>query len=490
MLLIGSAADAGEFAFYDENVLGSSWEFRCSAPTEENARQAGQTALQEIERLRAVLSTWDQTSEISRWLKTPGAAVSVSPDLWNVLHQADQWEKTSGGAFNPRVASAARLWAAAAKAGRPPGEEPLAQAAAELSQPAWRLGPAGQAERQGEAPVSIDGLAKGYILDCVCRRLRERHSEVTSFVVNLGGDLRTIGTPQTISIADPLTPAENGRPVSRFLLPANQAVATSGGYRRFWEIQGQRYSHLIDPRTARPAAQVQSATVTAATAADADAAATILGVLDPAAGLKLIASLPDMECLIVDQQGRLHRSSGWADRERQAPQPLHLTALADAAPQRQLLIQFTLKKPDTFRYRRPYLAIWLENSEGFPVKTALLWMMTDVPGPRWHRELTRWYRNDRIRKEAEGSELIGVITGATRGPGDYQAVFDGTDNKGKPLAAGEYLLCIEIAREHGDYKLLRKRVELGNGPLEPYTFRENPEIEASFTYDFPPAREE
>ncbi|HCO26668.1 MAG TPA: hypothetical protein DIT97_27990, partial [Gimesia maris] len=79
-----------------------------------------------------------------------------------------------------------------------------------------------------------------------------------------------------------------------------------------------------------------------------------------------------------------------------------------------LNVDFTLKRPEGGRYRRPYVAVWLEDEDGFPVKTALLWMQTKQPGPRWHRDLTRWYRNDRFRKLAENKELIGTISAATR----------------------------------------------------------------------------
>lgn len=148
-----------------------------------------------------------------------------------------------------------------------------------------------------------------------------------------------------------------------------------------------------------------------------------------------------------------------------------------------LHIWFQLDRPDGSRYRRPYLAIWLEDSDGFPVKTSTLWLQTEQPGPRWHRDLTRWYRNDRMRKIVEKTNLVDGISGATRGPGDYETHFDGTDNTGKPLPSGIYTLCLEAARENGTYKIIRKRVELAGAPIEKTNLKGNIEIpSAAFEY--------
>ncbi|MEL6897994.1 MAG: DUF2271 domain-containing protein, partial [Planctomycetota bacterium] len=143
---------------------------------------------------------------------------------------------------------------------------------------------------------------------------------------------------------------------------------------------------------------------------------------------------------------------------------------------------FKLDRPKGARYRRPYLAVWLEDADGFPVKTATLWMQTENPGPRWHRDLTRCYGNDRMRKTVEKTNLIdGVdgISGATRGPGDYETHFDGTDNSGDPLPAGQYTLCLEATRENGTYKIIRQRIQWGDKQIERTKLKGNIEIPAA-----------
>jgi hypothetical protein len=154
------------------------------------------------------------------------------------------------------------------------------------------------------------------------------------------------------------------------------------------------------------------------------------------------------------------------------------TTTTNAAPAqaRGLSVQFTLNRPETNQYRRPYVAVWLEDDENYPVKTGVLWLQTEQPGPRWHRDLTRWYRNDRLRKVAEKTDLIDGISGATRGPGEYEAHFDGTDNEGNRLKPGKYKLCIEVAREHGTYQLIRHDFTWGNESFEELSIAGNFEV--------------
>ncbi len=151
----------------------------------------------------------------------------------------------------------------------------------------------------------------------------------------------------------------------------------------------------------------------------------------------------------------------------------------ESVPAAGLHVWFKLERPGGSNYRKPYVAVWLEDTDGFPVKTAVLWWQTEQPGPRWHRDLTRWYRNNRMRKIAEKTNLVDGISGATRGPGNYETHFDGTDNNGDPLPPGEYTLCLEAARENGTYKIIRERFRWGDDPIERTDLPGNLEITAA-----------
>lgn len=486
-----SSIQAEPFAFHHEHVLGTSLEIVIEADSSETAKNAEQQVLEEIRRLAKIYSSYDDESQFSKWQASAGQPQQVSSELFELLQACERWQILSGGALNPATQRLTQLWQAAAAANRLPTATEIKAALAELDQPVWKLDANQQtATRTSQVPLSLNAIAKGDIIDRAAAAAAEVEG-VESASVNVGGDLCVRGRGhRKVAIANPANDAINAAPLTEIYV-SNQAVATSGNYRRGFEIQNRWYSHIIDPRTGQPTSHIQSATVVTALALDADALATILCVLERRAGLALVNSLPETECLLVERNGRTVTSQGWSGLEqpglfrRAAGTPAELAmanfALAEEAPKSplELVVNFELNRPAGGDYRRPYFAIWLEDADQFPVKTAVLWMRTSQPGPRWHRDLLRWYRNDRVRKLADQTELIGTVSSATRGPGKYKAVFNGTDDAGKLLPPGEYTLFIEAAREHGTYQLIRHKVTLGGDPFDPVSLKGNVEVKSA-----------
>jgi hypothetical protein len=244
------------------------------------------------------------------------------------------------------------------------------------------------------------------------------------------------------------------------------ALATSGGYRRGWTIGGRRYSHILDPRTGQPVDSMCSATVIAPTAEDADALATILCVLPPSNGLRLVAELPEAECLLVGDRGEIYRSAGWKEEWRLAQAEAAPAASTGGLNGFELEIGFELSQPDAARYHRPYVAVWIEDAQGFPLRTLVLWVKTAGSGPTWVPDLKRWYRGDLKRLEIDRRDFVATRSSATRPPGKYNVVWDGLDNLGKPAPRGLYTVRLEAAREQGTYQMIRKEVELGAMPFK------------------------
>jgi thiamine biosynthesis lipoprotein len=161
--------------------------------------------------------------------------------------------------------------------------------------------------------VSLDlaSVAKGYGVDAIAALIRNRG--FSDYLVEIGGEVyaagvRIDGQPWRIGINKP----DSGAPfdqVYRVVTLQDRAFATSGDYRNYFEIDGRRYAHIIDPRTGYPVSNgVISVSVTAETCALADGLATALVVMGPSAGLDLVNRLPGVECLIItrDDQNRLH----------------------------------------------------------------------------------------------------------------------------------------------------------------------------------------
>ena len=474
------------YGFQHDNVLGTSLEIQVRADSESAARAAETRILNEIDRLARILSSYDSTSELRRWTASPGISAAVSPELLEVLQLCDHWREASGGAFQPGVESLTRLWRHCAEEDRLPTAGELDTARRLAAKAAWSLDPAsGTARIESRTPLTLDALAKGYVIDrAVDAGLAEE--AVGGLLVNIGGDLRVAGDMTSlVGIADPRDDSETTPPVTKIRL-ASRAIATSGNYQRALTIGSRAYSHIIDPRSGQPVDHVISASVTAPRAADADALATICSVLPVEESLALIDSLSETECLLVQRDGSLSFSRGW-DRQRTGlfqltaygqekgeerpkeddskakPKSVEAAPAKAWLPNHEVQIDFEVAQPNNSRrYCRPYVAIWVEDPDGFPVRTLTLWVWTSGPGPRWIPDLRRWYRSDQFRLLVDDTDMVETVSRATRPPGKYKVVWDGKDDHGKPVAAGKYTFFIEAAREHGTYQVISKTLTIAD----------------------------
>jgi len=499
-------AAANDFVFHHENVMGTSLALCVRADSPEAAAAAEDRVLREIDRLAAIFSGYDQNSEFCRWQATSQIPIKVSPELWEVLRTADRWADRSGGAFDARVEALTRLWSRCAERGRMPTVDELARAKAAMSRRAWRLGGpiTLTAERLSDCPLSLNGIAKGYIVGRACEAAFASIKGVHGLLLNVGGDLRARGeVASTIGIASPWADSESSEPMA-YVMVKDRSIATSGSSQRGLRINGKWYSHIFDPRSGLPVERVVSATVVAEEAADADAFAKVCSVLSPQDSLRLAASMRGVECLIVMNDGRVVRSAGWHRFE--TPRPAAV-ALADdhgpsasgakgdkdgkpdpKAPARipwnkelELVVNFEISRPEaeTGRYRRPYVVVWIEDKDGHQVRTLVLWVSMGGSGPfQWLPDLKRWYQGDQDRKLIDKKEIFFTVSRPTRPPGKYKTIWDGKDNNGKQLDGGEYTVTIEAAREHGTYQSIRKQVTLTGKPFSE-ELKGNVEIKAA-----------
>lgn len=298
---------ANAFAFHYERVLGTSLELQLVASHAEVAQRAEGLVLAEVDRLAGILSGYTATSELSRWLETHDLETPVSRELAEVLELGEDWRIWTGGAFNPAAVSLVELLVDTAP-------DALRDRARELNQSLWTVDQRrGVASRLTQLPVSLDALAKGYIVDRVAA-LASGVDGVTQVLVNIGGDLRHHGArPLTVRVADPRAPAENAASIAAVRL-RDEALATSGDYRRGLMVAGRRVSHIIDPRTGSPADRVASASVIAPDCATADALSTAFSVLTPAESVALADSLAGVGCLIVEKDGTISTNAAWRAR--------------------------------------------------------------------------------------------------------------------------------------------------------------------------------
>lgn len=131
----------------------------------------------------------------------------------------------------------------------------------------------------------------------------------------------------------------------------------------------------------------------------------------------------------------------------------------------ELAVDLEIAPQQGARYHRPYVAVWVEDAEGRPVRTLSVWVNTSGRGPRYIRELRRWFSMERSQEDAGGPDLIATVSSATRLPGQYTVTWNGRDDRGAVVDQGSYRLVIEAAREHGSYQLMQQDLTLGAKPV-------------------------
>jgi FAD:protein FMN transferase len=452
-----------------ENVLGTSLEIKISASSKQEATNAENAALNEISRLAKILSGYDTASEFSRWLITSRTPVRVSHELFEVLGLFDQWRLRTGGALDASAAVINTLWKQAAARRQIPTNEELAEAVSEVKQVHWQLDTLAQtATHLSRAPLMLNSFAKSYII----RRAADAAlaaGKLSAIVVNIGGDMVVSGNVnERVLITDPKADAENETPMDQLMIN-NKAVATSGNYRRGELIAGHWYSHIVDPRTGMPSDNIISATVVAKDATDAGALATAFNVMSVSESKKLAATIPGVEYLIVTAQGKRVASPGWGSLES----PVNSSAANDETKASkgslpkgwnndfELDINLEISLPAQGFAKRPYVAVWVEDENHYPVRTISVWHGSD----RYMQELKSWFLKYRSQYNAD-KNFNSSVSSATRSPGKYTLKWDGKDDQGNFVKPGKYVVKIEASREHGTYQLMRQEIECNDQPKQ------------------------
>ena len=297
--------------------------------TSKNPDEAVAMAKRVVAEVENELSAFSTNSVVGRLNASAGRSemrwedelTSHAQVVFALSDTAVQW---SGGAFDPTVGPLMDLWGfrGKQKLDRIPTEEEIQ---ATLQRVGWdklerrkrreyitndlsiitgiKYWPEVRLAQEG-MKLDFGAVAKGYAVDIAYGALMRRHC--TNILVNLGGDMRGGGREWKVGIKDPYD-STGTKTLGTFILTDGRATATSGSYERFVEIDGKRYSHIIDARTGYPVEGVDQVTVIANTAGEADALATTLFILGREEGMKLLEATPGAEALFVED-GEIYAS--------------------------------------------------------------------------------------------------------------------------------------------------------------------------------------
>lgn len=287
-------------------------------PDEHAANNAAREAYDRLREIDRIMSDYDPDSELMQLCRTsrPGHPVKVSNELFHVLNEAVRLSRRTDGAFDVSIGPVVRLWRQARRKRELPDTDQLTLARQQVGFEAIRLDPEHQTVELRKSGMRLDlgGIAKGYAADEALRILREHG--VPRSLVDAGGDI-VAGDPPPDRPAWTIAIQPLGKASSKDALTlqiARTAVATSGDAYQYVEIDGVRYSHIVDPATGLGLTQSSSVTVIAADGTTSDSLASAVSVLGPERGMQLIEQTKGVEALIVvagAEEPVTYRSSGF-----------------------------------------------------------------------------------------------------------------------------------------------------------------------------------
>ena len=285
------------------------------SPDQDLGNRAMQVAFDEIKRLEQLLSTWRSDSELSRVNQEAGRRpVQVSPETLELVTRSLELGRLTLGGFNIALGPAIEAWSVLERQ-RIPDERELQRLKPLVD---WTRIQVNKEARTIYLPhtgmrIDVGGIGKGYAADRAVAEMKR--VGVMGGVVALSGDIKAFGVlPDRKGFPVGIKHPRREEELIAMIDLSDEAVSTAGDYERFFERDGVRYHHILDPHTLQPARTCQSVTVIAKEGTVADGLDTGIFVLGPEQGMALVERLPGVEAIIIDQEGKITVSSGLRSR--------------------------------------------------------------------------------------------------------------------------------------------------------------------------------
>lgn len=277
-------------------------------PSRDEAENAIGLAFAEIERLNGLLTRFESSSPVGE-LNASGRISAPPKEIQELVARSLYFHRETDGAFDITVKPLIDLYKDSFAAGSEPTERMIQEMLPMIGSDKLRFRGGDIALADRGMGITLDGIAKGYIVDRASEILA-RHG-VINHLINAGGDIRTSGTAArggawTVAIQNP----EKGRQYPDVITMRDGAIATSGNYEVYYDKE-KVFHHIVDGQNGHSPRLSTSVTVMAPSVMDADALATAVFVMEPARGVQFIDRQADTECFIIDRNGQASRSRGW-----------------------------------------------------------------------------------------------------------------------------------------------------------------------------------
>ena len=309
---LGAGVGRAQWLQETRPIMGTNVHVELWSDDSVKAQASIEAVMAEMVRIDAMMSPYKESSDLSRLNREGfGHDVVIPPEMYDVIAQSIKGSQFSDGAFDVTYASVGRLYNY--REHIKPDSAAIKAALPAISYRHLRLDATRRTVRFTHPGVYVDlgGIAKGWAVDhCIGMLQRAGYTQA---LISAGGDSRIIGDhggkPWIVGIKDP---RGHGEPIA--VLPLQDiAMSTSGDYERYFDAGGVRYHHIIDPKTGTSARKVRSVTVLASDATWTEVLTKTVFVLGADRGLALINTLPNVDAIVVDDQGRLRYSESLRD---------------------------------------------------------------------------------------------------------------------------------------------------------------------------------
>lgn len=293
------------------HLMGVSFEFSVVSHSKQQAQQWLDIAIAQTKKIEDSISSWKPTSQTSKINQNAGIkAVKVSKELFDLIKRSKHISKLTRGYFDISFASINKIWDFNKKYEQPPDSLAIKNSVSKINYQNIILNEEQQSVflKEKGMKIGFGAIGKGFVAEYIKKIWKAQ--DVKAGLINASGDLTCLGTPPNsqgwkIAITNPFDKTKN---LGWFDLN-DSAVVTSGGYEKFIEINAKRYAHIINPKTGWPAQGLASVTIFCANAELADALATAVFVMGADMGMSLINQLEGVEGLLVDNEGKIYKSS-------------------------------------------------------------------------------------------------------------------------------------------------------------------------------------
>lgn len=308
-LLLSQSVVQAQWHESTASSMGTEIRVKLWAESKRQADSAMTSVIDEMHRIDHLMSSYDRTSELSRVNQNAtNKEVETDPELFSLISKALEFSGLTHGAFDITYASIGYLYDY--RQGKRPDKQSIKERIAAINYHHVMLNTNNNGVKFAHKNVRIDlgGIAKGYAVDKAIGLLKDQGIEHA--MVTAGGDTRVLGDhrgrPWSIAIQDP---RNSNKTVARIPLQA-EAISTSGDYERFFDEEGIRYHHIINPQTGDSVRKVRSVSIIGPQSVTTDALSTSVFVMGVESGMNLINKLKDYEAIIVDGEQRLKYSAG------------------------------------------------------------------------------------------------------------------------------------------------------------------------------------